>query len=204
MTAACSESTVDLILGQAPHLRLVARRLARCDSDADDLVQETLLRAYLAKDRFRPGTSVRAWSVTILRRQFLSDVRRAKWRRLQNDTDAGWPLDNAIGRDPSPDTDQAADLPAIADHLEDRVRCALDNMPETYRTPFLLSAVRDMSCEEIGRRLRVPLGTVMSRVHRARERLRRVLVRMRRPPPAPVARRGCRRPPNRAFDCAPA
>jgi len=190
MTDTCSESTVDLILGQEPNLRLVARRLARCTSDADDLVQETLLRAYRARDRFVPGTSVRAWSVTILRRQFLSGLRRAKLRRVQTDTDAGGPLDTAIGRDPSPDTDRAADVHAIADHLEDRVKRALDRVPAKFRTPFLLSAAREMSYEEIGLRLRVPVGTVMSRVHRARARLKRALVRMRRPLPMPVAPRG--------------
>lgn len=191
MTDTCAEPTVDLILGEEPNLRVVARRLARCDSDADDLVQETLLRAYLARDRFRPGTSVRAWSVTILRRQFLSGLRRAKLRRLETDTDAGSPLDAAIGRDPQPDLDQATDVRAIADHLEDRAKRALEDMPETYRTPFLLSAVLEMSCDEIGRQLRVPSGTVMSRVHRARERLRWALGRMRRPVAASVAQRGC-------------
>ena len=191
MAATCLEPTVGLILGQEPDLRALARRLALCDSDADDLVQETLLRAYLARDRFRPGTSVRAWTATILRRQYLSGLRRARRRRLQTDTDAGRPLDAAIGRDPFPDLDQAEHVHEIADHLEDRIKRALDHVPETYRTPFLLSVMREMSCDEIGRQLCVPVGTVMSRVHRARQRLRCTLVRIRRPLATPLAQRGC-------------
>jgi RNA polymerase sigma-70 factor (ECF subfamily) len=190
MTAACSESTVDLILGQEPNLRLVARRLARCESDADDLVQETLLRAYLARDRFRPGTSVRAWTATILRRQFLSGQLRAKRRRVQTDTDAGWPLDAAIVRNPLRDHDHAAGLHAIANHVDDRVKRALDNIPERFRKAFLLSALWELSCEEIGQQLGVPIGTVMSRVHRARQHLRGVLVPSRRPLPTQVAQAG--------------
>jgi RNA polymerase sigma-70 factor, ECF subfamily len=180
MTMTCLDSTVDLILGEEQHLRVVARRLAQCDSDADDLVQDTLLRAYRARARFRPGTSVRAWTSTILRRCFLTGVLRAKRRGLQTDTDAGCPLHAAVDRPRSPLANPTFDDQALDDWLDDTVKRALDRVPDAHRKPFVLSAVRDMSCQAIGQYLRVPVGTVMSRVHRARERLRRDLSQHRR------------------------
>ena len=191
MMTTCCESTVDLILGEERHLHGVARRLTRCESDADDLVQETLLRAYEARDRFQPGTSVRAWTTTILRRLFLTGAIRAKRHRHQTDTDAGSPLEAAVGPVPSPSDDPAPDLTTLGDRLEDAVKQALERVPEIYRTTFLLSVFRDMSCAEIGQQLRVPVGTVMSRVHRARERLRGDLAHHRRGLMAPEALRPC-------------
>src|SRR6185503_11999661 len=91
------EDVVDQILGEQDSLRRLARRLSRCEADAEDLVQNTLMRAYRARDRFTPGTSVRAWTATILRRVFLTDVLRTKRRGLENDTDAGEPLERTPG-----------------------------------------------------------------------------------------------------------
>src|SRR6185436_14266724 len=144
------------------HLRRFARRFARCDSDADDLVQETLLRAYGARDRFEPGTSVRAWTRTILRRLFLTGAINAKRRGLQTETDAGWLLDTASGR-ASMTCEAAPDVESIGEGLDESVKRALERVPEIYRTSFLLATLRDLSCEEIGQQLRVPVGTVMSR-----------------------------------------
>ena len=186
MTATCfdttdtTDATVDLILAEEPHLRGLARRLARCESDVDDLVQDTLLRAYHARDRFQPGTSVRAWTSTILRRVFLTGAIRAKRRGLQNETDSGGALDASIGRASSPYDDPTPDVASLGDGLDDAVKQALDRVPEIYRTSFFLAVIRNLSCQEIGHQLRVPARTVMSRVHRARERLRGELAQHRR------------------------
>jgi RNA polymerase sigma-70 factor (ECF subfamily) len=179
MTMTGLDSTADLILGEEQHLRIVARRLARCESDADDLVQETLLKAYGARARFRPGTSVRAWTTTILRRCFLGGALRAKRRGLLTDTDAGGPLDVALDRPQSPLANPTLDDQAIDEWLDDNVKRALHRVPDVYRTPFVLAAIRDMSYQAIGKTLQVPVGTVMSRIHRARIRLRRDLARHR-------------------------
>ncbi len=184
MTIACAESTVDLILGEEVHLRVVARRLTRCDSDVDDLVQETMLRAYHARHRFQPGTSVRAWTTTILRRLFLTAAVRAKRRGLRTEADLDGDLDSAVDRRvrvreaPAPDVDA----------LDEKLKRALGRVPRVHRESFLLAVVQDLSCEEIGRRLGVPAGTVMSRLFRARLRLRGELARERRGIPA--TRRG--------------
>jgi RNA polymerase sigma-70 factor (ECF subfamily) len=143
---------------------------------------------------------VRAWTTTILRRLFLTGAIRAKRRRLQTDTDAGGALDAVIGRNSSPYDDLPADVEALGDRLEDAVKRALDRVPEIYRTSFLLSVVRDLSCEEIGQQLRVPVGTVMSRVHRARKHLRDELAQQRCATAAPVAPRRRLRPTQCRFE----
>ncbi len=191
MTTTCTDSTVELILGEERHLHNVARRLVRCQSDSDDLVQETMLRAYHARDRFQPGTSVRAWMTTILRRLYLTDAIRAKRRRLQTDTDSGRVIDATIGRTSSSHEDPTPDVQSLGDRLDDAVKQALDRVPEIYRTTLFLSVVRGMSCKEIGAHLRVPCGTVMSRVHRARKRLRSDLAQNRHALPTAFSR--CRR-----------
>jgi RNA polymerase sigma-70 factor (ECF subfamily) len=184
------EGVTELILAEELHLRRVARRLVRCQSDADDLVQDTLLRAFRARDRFEPGTSVRAWTTTILRRVFLTGVNRGLRRGLETDTDAGEPLERTPGAAGSSFDDAAPAMEAVLDRLDDRVKTALGRVPAVYRVPFLLAVVEGLSCSEIAARLGVPAGTVMSRVHRARERLKHDLVYRRRAtreePPAPL------------------
>ena len=182
-------ATVDLILAEREHLHRVARRLTRCDADADDLVQDTLLRACRACARFQPGTSIRAWTTTILRRVFLTDAIRAKRRGLETDTDAGEPLERTPGSPPVTYADNAPTLQALGECLDDSVKRALDRVPEVYRVPFYLAVIEDLTCAEIARRLAVPEGTVMSRIHRARERLKRDLVYDRRASSAAAAQR---------------
>ena len=171
-----SEAVTELILAEEFHLRRVARRLVRCDSDADDLVQDTLLRAFRARDRFEPGTSVRAWTTTILRRVFLTGVNRSRRRGLETDTDAGEPLDRAAGAAAPSSDDAPLALAALLERLDDRVKLAIERVPEIYRVPFLYSVIEELSCSEIAARLSVPPGTVMSRIHRAREKLKSDLV----------------------------
>lgn len=165
-------ATIDLILAEEDHLRRVARRLTRCAADADDLVQDALLRAYRARDRFEPGTSIRAWTTTILRRVFLTGAIRNKRRRLENDTDAGAPLDSRPGRSAGIECEQLPRMDVIAESLDEDLKKALDRVPETYRRPFYLAAIEDLTCAEIASILGVPEGTVMSRIHRARQRLK--------------------------------
>lgn len=176
MISTCADSVTDLILAEEVHLRRVARRLARCDSDVDDLVQDTMLRAYRARDRFEPGTSVRAWTTTILRRVFLTGVIRSKRRGLELDCDAGEPLLRTAGAAAPSSGEVIPALAALFDRLDDPVKQSLERVPEIYRVPFVLSVIEELSCAEIAQQLGVPEGTVMSRIHRARERLKRDLV----------------------------
>ena len=170
-----SIDTVDLILGEQEHLRRTARRLSRrCDADVDDLVQATLLRAYRARERFQPGTSVRAWTTTILRRVFYSDIVRGKRRRSNCDGDPTDVIDRVAAPE-SPFGEVGPTFDVVLEGIDDDLRRALLRLPPIYLAPFYLSIVEDLTCEEISRRLRIPQGTVMSRVFRARERLKRDL-----------------------------
>jgi RNA polymerase sigma-70 factor (ECF subfamily) len=176
MSPTSADQTVSLILAEETRLRRVATRLTRCAADADDLVQDTLMRAFRARRRFQPGTSIRAWTTTILRRVFLTDTLRAKRRRLETDTDAGEPLERTPGATSPRSRDATLSQEALSERLEDPVKRALDRVPDVYRTPFLMSIVESLTCAEIALRLGVPDGTVMSRIHRARESMKRDLL----------------------------
>lgn len=164
--------TTDEILGEEPFLRRLARRLSGRSEEADDLVQETLLRAYKARDRFRTGTSMRAWLATILRRLFLTAASKDKRRKTGTDTDLGDPISALSDTGEVAESRDSGQYDRALDHVSDRMRKAFVRLPDTYRTPFVLFALDGLSYAEIAGRLAVPVGTVMSRIHRARTRLR--------------------------------
>jgi RNA polymerase sigma-70 factor (ECF subfamily) len=147
-----------------PHLRSlfgVAYRLTGNAHDAEDLVQETFLRAYRAFDRFEPGSNARAWLYTILGRVRTDLFRRAKRRpRTVELVDEGPAVD--------------APQDALASGREDLER-ALRALPEAFREAVVLRDVQELSYAEIGEALGIPVGTVMSRIHRGRALLRAAL-----------------------------
>ena len=148
-----------------PHMRSLygtAYRMTRNAHDAEDLVQETFLRAYRAFDRFTPGTNIRAWLYTILHR-----VRTDAFRRAGRSPQHGGAGRARARRCPPPQD-------ALARGGEDLER-ALAALPEVFRTAVILRDVEDFSYEEIARILAVPIGTVMSRIHRGRALLRQAL-----------------------------
>ncbi|MEE8148621.1 MAG: sigma-70 family RNA polymerase sigma factor [Longimicrobiales bacterium] len=146
-----------------PHIKLLfgtAFRLTRNAHDAEDLVQETFLRAYQSFDSYTPGTRIRAWLYTILYR-----VRIDAYRRRRRS-----PLTVEL-------TDDGPSIAPAQEALfcgEDIAR-ALEHVPETFRIPVLLRDVQDFSYDEIARNLDIPIGTVMSRIHRGRALLRKAL-----------------------------
>jgi RNA polymerase sigma-70 factor (ECF subfamily) len=147
-----------------PHLRQLystAWRLTRNSADAEDLVQETDLRAYRGFGGYAVGTNIRGWLLTILHRAFTDSLRkRGRSPKLVELVDEG----------------PAAVPPNHALHGEDqRVARALERVPEVYRTAVVLRDVQDFSYDEISRTLGVPIGTVMSRIHRGRGLLRSML-----------------------------
>jgi RNA polymerase sigma-70 factor (ECF subfamily) len=150
-----------------------ALSLARNHADAEDLVQETFLRAQRSFDSFTPGTSVKAWLFTILRRLHIDRHRRARVRPAYLPEEE---LEGAAARSarepPEPPDDGVS--------AEDVVR-AIETVPEAFRLAVRLRDVDGLSYAEIGRVLGVPPGTVMSRIHRGREWLRAFLVRPREP-----------------------
>jgi RNA polymerase sigma-70 factor (ECF subfamily) len=174
MIATAEETTVDQILAERPYLRRVAFSLTRHDADADDLVQETVMRAYRAHGRLRPGGCLRAWLSTILKRAFLTTLQYRRRRPMQAWTDTGLPHDGDAAAAATPVTD-ASDFASVEQDLDERLRRAVANVPSIYRDPFCRHALEGLTYREIAQRLGVPRGTVMSRIFRARSRVRSAL-----------------------------
>jgi RNA polymerase sigma-70 factor (ECF subfamily) len=139
----------------------VAYRMTGNVHDAEDLVQETFLRAYRAFDRYRPGTNARAWLITILQR-----VRTDAFRRRQRRPATV----ELTGEGPSTPPPQDA-LASGGEELER----ALGSLAEPFRTAVVLRDIEELSYAEIAEALKVPVGTVMSRIHRGRALLRAAL-----------------------------
>jgi RNA polymerase sigma-70 factor (ECF subfamily) len=147
-----------------PHFKALygtAYRMTRSGADAQDLVQDTLLKAFRAFDSFQPGTNIRAWLFTILHRARMDQLRRLLRRR---DTEELSEADAAV---PAPQEAVAAG--------ED-LRRALARLPEVFRTAVVLRDLEEFSYQEIAAIMGVPIGTVMSRIHRGRALLRQALV----------------------------
>jgi RNA polymerase sigma factor (sigma-70 family) len=145
------------LVATVPHLRAFARGLCGRADMADDLVQETLLRAWSARERFTAGTSMRAWTFTILRNIWLTEMRRNRFRGDYDQTQAERPLV----------TPAAQEGPL---HLADLSR-ALMAMPSERREALLLVGAGGFSYEEAAEICGCALGTIKSRVARGRAQL---------------------------------
>lgn len=145
----------------APHLRAFARSLCGCRDRADDLAQDTMLRAWGARDRYRAGTNFKAWTFTILRNQFYSEVRRKRFTGEYDEAMAERTLRTQGSQEESVE-------------LGDVLR-ALETLPDTHREALILVAIGSLSYEEVADICGVALGTVKSRICRARAMLCHVL-----------------------------
>lgn len=143
-----------------PGLRRYARTLVLTPERADDLVQDALERAWIYRDKWQPGSNMRAWLFTIMHNVYVNDVRRWKVRPAELSLEESH-LAARVTRD-----DHGA--------LRDLER-ALAKLPAERREVLQLAGVEQMNYEEISRILGVPVGTVMSRLARARQQLREVL-----------------------------
>ena len=153
----------DEVVQHIPRLRRYALALLRDPDRAEDLVQETLARALGRINFWRAGSDMRAWLFTIMHNQFVNDCRREQKRP---DTIA---LDH---RHADTQTEPAAQSRAETDASLDDIQSALMRLPQTQRSVLLLVSLEGLSYAETARVLDIKPGTVMSRLHRARERLR--------------------------------
>lgn len=159
----------------APSLYTTALRMTRNSADAQDLVQETYLKAYRSFATFDEGTNLRAWLFRILTNTFINSY-RAKQRRPQESELKD--VENLYLYHRLP---QLAQISSSAeDQLMDmfagsEVREALESLPESFLMPVLLSDVEQFSYKEIAEILEIPIGTVMSRLHRGRKALQEAL-----------------------------
>ena len=165
----------DEAMQYAPQLYSAALRMTRNASDAEDLVQETFLKAYRSFAGFQEGTNLRAWLFRILTNTYIN-VYRAKQRRpIETDLDDVEDLYmyrriGALQSSARSAEDQMFDL-----FTDDEVKQSLEELPENFRLPVLLADVEGFSYKEIAEIMDVPIGTVMSRLHRGRKALQRSL-----------------------------
>jgi RNA polymerase sigma-70 factor (ECF subfamily) len=148
-----------------------ALRLTRVPADAEDLVQDTYLKAFRAANRFEPGTNLKAWLFTILHNTALNRFRDRSRQPLVYDSDT---VDRAA--DASSDLRDArfAETPEtllLAETLDPDLKAAVDALPDTFRQAVWLRDVEEFSYSEIARMLTIPVGTVMSRISRGRRLL---------------------------------
>ena len=149
---ACVESCAD-------SMYRVAWRLTRNSGDAEDLVQECYVQAWQKIDSLRDQTRMRSWMFAILRNQFLKSVRKKK------------PIT-------SPEVESVVDHrsdESATDEKIDVVQNAIEQLPEDQRLPILLVSMEGLSAEEASEILGIPRGTVLSRMHRGRQKLKEIL-----------------------------
>lgn len=170
-----------LILPHESSLYAPAMALTRSASDAEDLVQETLVRAYDRFETFRADGSPRAWLHTIMRNLFYNAYRKRSRQPRQvswEDTSAGW---SAHAGSPSGDSalgGAAIDSPEriVLSQIEgDAALKAVRALPDDYRRVVVLADIQGLAYQEIADLLQIPVGTVRSRLSRGRERVRRAL-----------------------------
>jgi RNA polymerase sigma-70 factor (ECF subfamily) len=143
-------------------LRATALRFARNERDAEDLVQETLLRAFSAWESFQAGTNCRAWLFRILTNNFINEYRRIARERIWAWHDE--PFVSASRRHAA----QNPEATLFERLLGDEVVSALSELPDEFRRVVILADLEGLSYREVATKLGCPLGTVMSRLYRAR------------------------------------
>ena len=164
-----------------PHMQALytaALRMTRNPADAEDLVQETFLKAYRAFERYEDGTNIRAWLYKILTNTFINSYRAAKRRPEKADVDDVEDLYmyRRLGDLPNAGTGRSAEEEVLSHFTDDEVKQAIESLPESFRIAVLLADVEGFSYKEIADITDVPIGTVMSRIHRGRKALQKALM----------------------------
>jgi RNA polymerase sigma-70 factor (ECF subfamily) len=164
-----------LVLEHLDMLYAVALKLTRNPVDAQDLTQNTIVKALRFHDKFEKGSYIKAWLLTILRNTFINDYRR-KARRPT--------VVELTGVEPAPETSPDPEVPSasggrryedVIELLDDNVRAAIEELPDDFRRAVIMADIEDKSYKEIAEAMGCPLGTVMSRLYRGRKLLRQKL-----------------------------
>jgi len=158
-------------------LYAAAMRMTRNPSDAEDLVQETFLRAYRGYGGFKEGTNLKAWLYRILTNTYINQYRAKQRRPDQVDLDdvEDFYLFKRIGGLEATEAGRTAETEALEGIPDAEVKEALESLPEQFRMAVILADVEGFSYKEIAEILDVPIGTVMSRIHRGRRALQKQL-----------------------------
>lgn len=158
-----------------PHLDMLygnALRLTRSKADAEDLLQETVLRAFRFFDRFERGSNIKAWLLRIQYNLFVNRYRRGVRERDVHESMTHEPSGRDVVSRPALQALTDPDAAALGPLVQRELALALDQLPEDHRTVIVLADIEELSYKEIAEVMGCPIGTVMSRLHRARRSLR--------------------------------
>jgi RNA polymerase sigma-70 factor (ECF subfamily) len=159
----------------APQLYSAALRMTRNPADAEDVVQETYLKAYRGYDSFEEGTNLKAWLYRILTNTYINKYRKAQ--RRPNEVELGelqdFYLYKRLGE--ASGASESAENTALDMFVDEDIIGAIEDLPENFRLPVIYADVEGFTYKEIAEILDIPIGTVMSRLHRGRKALQRKL-----------------------------
>jgi RNA polymerase sigma-70 factor (ECF subfamily) len=167
----------DQAMQYAPQLYSAALRMTRNQADAEDLVQETYLRGFRSFHTFEEGTNLRAWLFRILTNAYINRYRAKQRRPIESDLGdlEDLYLYRRIGSMEAAAASQSAEEQFLDLFPDDEVKKALEDLPDNFRLPVILADVEGFSYKEIAEMLDIPIGTVMSRLHRGRKAMQRAL-----------------------------
>ncbi len=164
-------------LQYSSQLYSAAMRMTRNPSDAEDLVQETFLKAYRAYDSFQEGTNLKAWLYRILTNTFINKYRKDS--RRPSEVDLGDVEDlylyRRLGSEDTAEAARTTEDRVLDGLVESDIKVAVEELPENFRMPVLLADLEGFSYKEIAEILDIPIGTVMSRLHRGRKAMQKRL-----------------------------
>jgi RNA polymerase sigma-70 factor (ECF subfamily) len=144
-------------------LKPFAMRLTKDYEDANDLLQDTLVKAYLNRDKYTDGTNLKAWLYTIMKNTFITNYQRMMRRNTFIDTTDNLHYINSSG--------SVIDNNAYSNFALEDIHQAVDSLQDTYKTPFMMH-FKGFKYHEIAQRLEIPIGTVKNRIHIARKELK--------------------------------
>jgi len=167
----------DDALQYSRQLYSAAMRMTRNPSDAEDLVQETYLKAYRAYHTFEAGTNLKAWLYRILTNTYINKYRKDS--RRPSEVDLGDVEDlylyRRIGSEASAEASRTTEDRVLDGLVESDIKAAVESLPENFRLPVLLADLEGFSYKDIAEILDIPIGTVMSRLHRGRKAMQKAL-----------------------------
>ena len=161
----------------APQLFSTALRMTRNRSDAEDLVQETYIKGWRSFHTFQEGTNLRAWLFRIMTNTYINiyNAQKRKGTEVELDDVEELFLYKRLGSIDQSQLSSSAEDQMLELFSDDEVKNALEELPEDFRMPVLLSDVDGFSYKEISEMLEIPIGTVMSRLHRGRKAMQKML-----------------------------
>jgi RNA polymerase sigma-70 factor, ECF subfamily len=165
------------VLAQLDSLYRTALRLTHNQQEAEDLVQETMLKAFRFAKSYTPGTNLRAWLFRILNTSAINRYRKQATHPTTTPLPEGedFYLYNQIRDMSGQELSAAAEDEVLSKYLDEDVYNALNALPINFRMPVILADIEGMSYKEIAETLQIPIGTVMSRISRARRQLQNLL-----------------------------